>query len=56
MAEFDELRILKVFSRQSGDCLFSYRWKWHADAHEEGLNSLIQSFLQFSREIDGGGI
>nr|CCA20617.1 conserved hypothetical protein [Albugo laibachii Nc14] len=56
MAEFDELRILKVFSRQSGDCLFSHRWKWHADAHEEGLNSLIQSFLQFSREIDGGDL
>lgn len=51
----EELRLLKVFHRASGACVFSRRWKWDPHAHEEAVDALVLSFAQFAREIDGGG-
>lgn len=50
-----ELRMLKLFERQSSCCVFTEQWKWHPHAYAEGVDALVQSFTQFAREIDGGG-
>ncbi|TYZ63869.1 hypothetical protein PybrP1_006231 [[Pythium] brassicae (nom. inval.)] len=51
-----ELRMLKLFERQSSCCVFTEQWKWHPHAHAEGVDALVQSFTQFAREIDGGEV
>ncbi|DBA04005.1 TPA: hypothetical protein N0F65_009352 [Lagenidium giganteum] len=52
----DELRLLKVYDKATGVCVFCKQWKWDTQAHAEGVDSLVQSFTQFAREIDGGDV
>ncbi|KDO32129.1 hypothetical protein SPRG_03346 [Saprolegnia parasitica CBS 223.65] len=47
---------LQVLEVTSCVVLFAKRWSWHEDARAEGLRSLVHSFSQFAREIDGGHI
>ena len=35
--------------------LYDTTWKWNVESSAEGLSTLIQSFYQFSREVDEGG-
>ncbi|KAG2790703.1 hypothetical protein PC129_g2536 [Phytophthora cactorum] len=51
-----ELRMVKVLHQQSGVCLFTHQWKWNPQAHAEGVDALVMSFMQFAREIDGGEV
>ena len=50
-----KLRRINVFD-STGESLFEKRWSWHGDPSGEGLGALVQSFYQFAREIDTGGI
>lgn len=36
-------------------CLYERLWSWPAEATAEEVGSLVQTFLQFSREVDDGG-
>ena len=52
----DTLRLLNVIDVESGESIFRKKWKWPQDGHIESVPALVNSFLQFAREIDDGGM
>lgn len=52
----DALKLIGVSEGSTGVLLFQKVYRWSEGAKPEALGSLVQSFFQFSREIDDGSI
>lgn len=52
----EKLRLLSVCDKETGVCLFQRAWQWRGDQERSSIGKLVQSFYQFAREVDQGGI
>lgn len=52
----DALKLIGVSEGSTGVLLYQKVYRWSEGAKPEALGSLVQSFFQFSREIDDGSI
>lgn len=48
------LRLLHIVDRKTGKCIYQYQWKWDTNGTTQGVESLVQSFLQLARQLDNG--
>lgn len=56
MSGAEKLRLLSVCDKETGVCLFQRAWQWRGDQERPSIGKLVQSFYQFAREVDQGGI
>ncbi|CAM9533198.1 unnamed protein product, partial [Ectocarpus fasciculatus] len=52
----DPLRLIRITDRHTGTLLFERIYEWPEHANPSNLGSLVQSFFQFAREVDGGEV
>ncbi len=52
---YDPIRAVRITEKTTGLLLFEKVYKWNDNVAISNLGSLIQSFFQFAREVDGGG-
>lgn len=52
----EPIRLVRVTDRSTGVLLFEGIYKWADHTNTANLGSLIQSFFQFAREVDGGEV
>lgn len=52
----DKLRLVSVCDQETGVCLFQRAWQWRGDQERSSIGNLVQSFYQFAREVDQGGM
>lgn len=52
----EKLRLLSVCDKETGVCLFQRAWQWRGDQERSSIGKLVQSFYQFAREVDQGGM
>lgn len=50
------LRFVHISEITKGTCVYEYKWKWSIDGHSECVGSLVQTFMQFAREVDTGDV
>ncbi len=51
----DCTRRLIVLDMRSMVSLYDKTWKWNVETSAEAVSTMIQTFYQFSREVDEGG-
>lgn len=52
----EKLRLLSVCDKETGVCLFQRAWQWRGEQERSSIGKLVQSFYQFAREVDQGGV
>lgn len=52
----EKLRLVSVCDKETGVCLFQRAWQWRGDQERSSIGNLVQSFYQFAREVDQGGM
>jgi hypothetical protein len=52
----DPLRLIRITDTFSGTLLFERIFEWPEHTNTSNLGSLVQSFFQFAREVDGGDV
>jgi hypothetical protein len=54
--ERDYLKMISISCKETGVTLYEQTWRWKETQEQSSIGKLIQSFYQFSREVDGGDL